>query len=65
MTFPFILHNMKLAEDYTDYELYLKITSDFMSKLLSRGEWLEVLEPKSLADEIIEWHQNAINRYKK
>jgi predicted DNA-binding transcriptional regulator YafY len=53
------------TEDYTDYELHLKITSDFMSKLLSRGEWLEILEPKSLADEIVEWHQNAINRYKK
>ena len=53
------------TEDYTDYELHLKITSDFMSKLLSRGEWLEILKPKSLADEIVEWHQNAINRYKK
>ena len=52
-------------EEYTDFELCLKLTSDFKAKLLSRGEWIEILEPKALADEIIEWHQNAINRYKK
>lgn len=51
-------------EEYTDFELCLKLTSDFKTKLLSRGEWIEILEPKALADEIIEWHQNAINRYK-
>jgi len=53
------------AEEYSDFELRLKITSDFKSKLLSRGEWIEILEPKSLAEEIVEWHQKAINRYKK
>lgn len=52
-------------EEHTDFELCLKLTSDFKAKLLSRGEWIEILEPKTLADEIIEWHQNAINRYKK
>ena len=51
--------------DYAEFELRLKITPDFKSKLLSRGEWVEVLEPKSLADEITEWHQKAIDRYKK
>ena len=53
------------TEEYSDFELRLKITSDFKSKLLSRGEWIEILEPKSLAEEIVEWHQKAINRYKK
>ena len=53
------------TEEYCDFELRLKITSDFKSKLLSRGEWIEILEPKTLADEIIEWHQKAIDRYKK
>lgn len=51
--------------DFTDFELHLKLTSDFMSKLLSRGEWIEVLEPQSLADELIAMHQNAIRRYEK
>ena len=58
-------HEIQSTEEYSDFELRLKITSDFKSKLLSRGEWIEILEPKALADEIIEWHQKAINRYKK
>ena len=53
------------SEEYCDFELRLKITSDFKAKLLSRGEWIEILEPKALADEIIEWHQKAIDRYRK
>ena len=53
------------TNDYTDYELRLRPTSDFKTKLLSRGEWIEVLKPESLAKEIVEWHQNAIDRYKK
>lgn len=53
------------TDEYCDFELRLKITSDFKSKLLSRGEWIEILEPKALAEEIIEWHQKAIDRYKK
>jgi len=53
------------TEEYSDFELRLKITSDFKSKLLSRGEWIEILEPKALAEEIVEWHQKTIERYKK
>lgn len=56
---------IKSTEEYSDFELHLKPTSDFKAKLLSRGEWIEILEPKSLAEEIVEWHQKAINRYKK
>lgn len=53
------------TEDYSDFELRLKPTTDFMTKLFSRGEWLEVLEPQSLAEELIEWHRKAIERYQK
>lgn len=53
------------TDDYCDFELTLRPTSDFKAQLLSRGEWIEVLEPQSLAEEIVEWHKNAINRYKK
>ena len=58
-------HEIQSTEEYSDFELRLKITSDFKSKLLSRGEWIEILEPKALAEEIVEWHQKAIDRYKK
>ena len=50
-------------DGHTDFELTLRPTSDFKAHLLSRGEWIQVLEPQSLADEIIEWHQKAIGRY--
>ncbi|MBR1395187.1 MAG: WYL domain-containing protein [Prevotella sp.] len=53
------------TDDYCDFELTLRPTSDFKAQLLSRGQWVEVLEPQSLAEEIIEWHKNAIERYKK
>lgn len=56
---------IRSSPDFTDFELHLKLTSDFMSNLLSRGEWIEVLEPQSLADELIAMHQNAIRRYEK
>ena len=50
---------------YTDFEVTLRPTSDFKAHLLSRGQWVEVLEPQSLADEIVALHQESINRYKK
>ena len=53
------------TDDYCDFELTLRPTSDFKAQLLSRGQWVEVLEPQSLAEEIVEWHKNAIERYKK
>ena len=58
-------HEIQSTDEYSDFELRLKITSDFKSKLLSRGEWIEILEPKALVEEIVEWHQKAIDRYKK
>ena len=53
------------TEDYSDFELILKPTADFKAQLMSRGQWIEILEPQSLADEIVEWHKNAIKRYEK
>ena len=53
------------TDEYTDFEFFMRPTSDFKSYLLSRGQWAQVLEPQSLADEIIDWHQKAINRYRK
>ena len=53
------------TEEYSDFELNLKPTADFKAQLMSRGQWIEILEPHSLADEIVEWHKNAIKRYEK
>ena len=53
------------AEEHTDYELHLKPTDDFKAKLMSRGQWLEVLEPQSLVEEMIEWYKKGLERYGK
>ncbi|MBO4443677.1 MAG: WYL domain-containing protein [Bacteroidaceae bacterium] len=52
-------------EEYADFELRLRPTTEFKAALLSRGQWIEVLEPQTLADEIVEWHQKSIERYQK
>ena len=55
---------IRTTDEYCDFELRLKPTSDFKGKLLQRAEWVEVLEPQSLIDDIIVLHQRSINRYK-
>ena len=52
------------TEEYTDYELYLRPTSDFKAHLMSRGEWIQVLSPEWLANDIQQLLQAAIDRYK-
>lgn len=50
---------------YSDFQIELKPTLDFCGKLLSRGAWLEVLEPQSLRDKILRMHEESIERYLK
>ena len=52
-------------QDFADYELNLRPTTDFKGQLLSRGAWLKVLEPQWLADEIRQWHKDAVQIYEK
>ena len=52
------------ADDYTDFELHLSPTGDFISPLLARGGAIKVLEPQWLADAIREIHLQAAERYK-
>ena len=47
------------GDDYTDFELSLRPTSDFKAHLLSRGRWLKVLQPTDLAEEIRQLHLEA------
>lgn len=63
------LHNsqkeIQKTEEYTDFDYYLRPTNDFKAHLMSRGEWLQVIEPDWLAEEMQRWLQAAMNRYKK
>ena len=55
---------IRSTDDYTDFELFMRPTSDFKANLMSRGEWLQVISPEWLAEDIQNWLQAAINRYK-
>lgn len=55
---------LQSTEDYTDFELTIRPTSDFKAHLLARGEWLQVISPKWLVEDMQEWLQAAIYRYK-
>lgn len=48
------------GEGYSDFEVKLRPTVDFKGHLLSRGQWLRVIEPQALANEIAEWHRCAL-----
>lgn len=55
---------IRSTDEYTDFELYMRPTSDFKANLMSRGEWLQVISPEWLAEDMQNWLQAAINRYK-
>ena len=52
-------------QDFADFELNLRPTTDFKGQLMSRGAWLKVLEPQWLADEMRQWHEDAAKIYEK
>ena len=52
-------------QDFADFELNLRPTTDFKGQLMSRGAWLKVLEPQWLAEEMRQWHEEAAKIYKK
>ena len=52
-------------QDFADFELNLRPTTDFKGQLMSRGAWLKVLEPQWLADEIRQWHEDSAKIYRK
>ena len=54
---------IKATDSYTDYEVFIRPTTDFKAHLMSRGGWLQVISPQSLSKEIKQWHQEALDRY--
>ncbi len=63
------LHNsqkeIRKTAEYTDFELMMRPTPDFLGYVMSKGEWLQIISPAVLAEEVVKMHQNAIERYKK
>lgn len=52
-------------EPYTDFEFHIAITFDFISELLAKNSWVEVMEPASLRERIEAEIKAMMERYKK
>lgn len=52
------------CDDYADFELKLRPTYDFYMKLMSFGNMIKVVEPKTLQEEICKWLENTIEMYR-
>ncbi len=50
-------------DEYIDFEIRIRPTSDFKAHILSRGEWLQVIAPSWLAEDIMHLHQASIDKY--
>ena len=51
------------ADEYSDFELFLRPSMDFRGKIMERGERLEVMEPEHLATEIEAAHLQSVKLY--
>ncbi|MBR3565981.1 MAG: WYL domain-containing protein [Paludibacteraceae bacterium] len=56
---------IKEGENYADFAIDLRPTSDFVSEILSKAEYLEVLEPLWLREEIADKIERMQKNYKK
>ena len=53
------------GDEYCDFEYHLNLTPELTGKLLSKGDWVEVLEPKSLREEVKKYADSISNLYRK
>lgn len=51
------------ADEYSDFELFLRPSMDFRGKIMERGERLKVMEPEHLAAEIEAAHLQSVKLY--
>ena len=56
---------IETKEDYSDFELNIRITGELYTALLARGDSIKVLQPKSLVDKIKQLHYDSYKLYKK
>lgn len=56
---------LKEGDDYTDYKVFIRPSTDFIAELLSKGDRIEVLEPEDFREKIKEEHLKAAQRYEK
>lgn len=56
-------HEIVTEEDYSEFTLYVRPTFDFIQHILALREFVEVLEPESLRDEIGAIAQDIADKY--
>ena len=55
---------IRRTETYTDIEVCLRPTDDFIAHILSRGPWLQIMSPQWLVEEVKSWLTDTLDRYK-
>ena len=53
------------GDEYSDFEYRLNLTPELTGKILSKGDWVEVLEPKQLRDEVKKYAESIANIYRR
>ena len=53
------------GNESSDFEYYLNLTPELTGKLLSKGDWVEVIEPKELREKVKEQAQAIAELYRK
>ena len=53
------------GDEYSDFEYCLNLTPELTGKILSKGDWVEVLEPKQLRDEVKKYAESIANIYRR
>ena len=53
------------GNESSDFEYFLNLTPELTGKLLSKGDWIEVLEPKQLREEMKKHAEKIANLYRK
>lgn len=53
------------GNESSDFEYYLNLTPELTGKLLSKGDWVEVIEPKELREKVKEQAQAIADLYRK
>ena len=48
------------CDDHVDFELFLRPTTDFLAHILSRGRWVKVISPESIAQQISDLHKESV-----
>ena len=55
---------VETTDNYTDFTLEIRPTYDFIGAIGAHGDGIEVLEPSSVRNEVIEWHKKSWERFK-